>query len=201
VIQTLVAEPTTLTREGLVALLGREHDIELIATVQRGEEVIPAALALRPDVALLAAAFPGHDGIAIATALCAALPGCHCAILSAGRCPRDLQRAITAHLDGFLVHDCAAEFVGQAIRQLACGNRVIDPDLKLSARGSAACPLTLREAEALQTAAQGSSTAEIAATLCLTEGTVRNYLSRAITKTGGRNRIDAIRIADKSGWL
>lgn len=200
-IRTFVAEPTALTREGLVALLSREHDIELVATVQRAEEVVAAARALKPDVALLAAAFPGHDGIDIARALRAALPECRCAILSPGRRLRDVQRAIAAQVHGFLVHDCPAEFLTAAIRQLASGNKVIDPGLAFGAPGSKACPLTSREAEALKAAAQGSTTAEIAATLFLTAGTVRNYLSRAIAKTGARNRVDAIRIAEESGWL
>jgi two-component system, NarL family, response regulator DesR len=201
VIRTFVAEPTTLTREGLVALLSREHDIDLIATVQRGEEVVPTARALKPDVVLIAAAFPGHDGIDIARALRAALPECRCAILSSGRRLRDLQRAIAAQVHGFLVHDCPAEFLADAIRQLASGHKVIDPGRTPRPPGSKACPLTSREAEALHAAAQGSTTAEIAASLCLTAGTVRNYLSRAIAKTGARNRVDAIRIAEESGWL
>lgn len=196
-IRTFVAEPTTLTREGLVALLSREHDIELIATVQRAEEVVLAARALKPDVVLLAAAFPGHDGIDIARALRAALPECRCAILSSGRRLRDVQRAIAAQVHGFLVHDCPAEILTEAIRQLASGNKVIDPGPALGVP----CPLTSREAEALKAAAQGSTTAEIAASLFLTAGTVRNYLSRAIAKTGARNRVGAIRIAEESGWL
>lgn len=196
-IRTFVAEPTTLTREGLVALLSREHDIDLIATVQRAEEVVSAARALKPDVVLLAAAFPGHDGIDIARALRAALPESRCAILSSGRRLRDVQRAIAAQVHGFLVHDCPAEILTEAIRQLASGNKVIDPGPALGAP----CPLTSREAEALKAAAQGSTTAEIAASLFLTAGTVRNYLSRAIAKTGARNRVGAIRIAEESGWL
>ena len=196
-IRTFVAEPTTLTREGLVALLSREHDIELIATVQRAEEVVLAARALKPDVVLLAAAFPGHDGIDIARALRAALPECRCAILSSGRRLRDVQRAIAAQVHGFLVHDCPAETLTEAIRQLASGNKVIDP----GPAPGAPCPLTSREAEALKAAAEGSTTAEIAASLFLTAGTVRNYLSRAIAKTGARNRVGAIRIAEESGWL
>lgn len=200
-IRTFVAEPTTLTREGLVALLSREHDIDLIATVQRGEEVVPTARALKPDVVLLAAAFPGHDGIDIARALRAALPDCRCAIVSSGRRLRDLQRAIAAQVHGFLVHDCPAEFLAEAIRQLASGHKVIDPGLAPCPPGSKACPLTSREVEALQAAAQGSTTAEIAVSLCLSAGTVRNYLSRAIAKTGARNRVDAIRIAGEAGWL
>jgi two-component system, NarL family, response regulator DesR len=201
VIRTLVAEPATLAREGLVALLSRADDIDLIATIRRGEEVIPAARALKPDVAVIAAAFPGHDGIAIVRAMHAALPGCRCAIMSSGHRLRDLRRATAAHVHGFLVHDCPAELITQAVRELASGKQVIHPGLGVGALGAPACPLTTREADALRLAAQGSSTAEIATSLCLTVGTVRNYLSRAITKTGARNRVDAIRIADESGWI
>jgi two-component system, NarL family, response regulator DesR len=201
VIRTLVAEPTTLTREGLVALLGREDDIELIATVSRGEEVEPTARALRPDVVLLATEFPGHDGITIAGTLQTALPTCRCAVLGPCWHPRDLRRAIAANVQGVLVHDGPAGFVAAAIRQLATGNKVIDPGPQLGTGGGVACPLTTREADALRLAAQGSTTAEIAKSLCLTEGTIRNYLSRAICKTGARNRVGAIRIADESGWL
>jgi two-component system response regulator DesR len=200
-IRTFVAEPTTLTREGLVALLTREEDIEVIAAVEHAEEVLPAARELKPDIALLADVFPGHDGILIAETLGTILPGCRCAILSHTNHPRHLERAIAAQVHGYLVHDCPAEFLSAAIRLMAIGNKVIDPRLAFSVVGSKACPLTLREAEALRAAANGFTTAEIAANLCLTAGTVRNYLSRAIAKVGARNRVDAIRIADDSGWL
>lgn len=200
-IRTLIAEPTSLIREGLVAILGREMDIRVIAAVRQGQEVIPAAKMSRPDVALLAATFPDYEGIMLAQALQGALPECRCAILSTGRRLDDLQRAVTARVDGFLVHDCAAEFLIEAVRQLAAGNKIIDPSLTFSALAHTECPLTDREADALRAAAQGSTTAEIAVTLSLAEGTVRNYLSRAITKTGGRNRVDAIRIAGEHGWL
>jgi two-component system, NarL family, response regulator DesR len=197
VIRTLIAEPVMLIREGLVALLSREEDIELVATVRRGEAVVPMARVARPDVALLAAAFGDRDGISLAQMVSAAVPGCSCAVLSAGWRTGDLHRATAAGVRGFLTCDSPAEFLTQAVRHLAAGKEVHDPRLSLSAR----CPLTNREAEALRTAAQGSTTAEIANVLCLTEGTVRNYLSRAITKTGARNRVDAIRIAAESGWL
>ncbi|MGH3169375.1 MAG: response regulator transcription factor [Trebonia sp.] len=197
VIRTLIAEPMTLTREGLVALLGREHDIELAAIVRHGEEVVGAARSAGPGVALLAAAFPGHDGVSLATALRQAVPDCRCAIL--GNCWRsaDLERAAAAGVRGFLLWDSNADFLTGAVRRLAAGDQVLDPRLSLGSR----CPLTTRETDALRAAAQGSSTAEIATVLCLSEGTVRNYLSRAIAKTGARNRVDAIRIAGESGWL
>jgi two-component system, NarL family, response regulator DesR len=196
-IRILIAEPMTLTREGLIALLGRESDIELAATVRRREEVVTAARAVRPDVALLAAEFPDRDGITVAAGVHAAVPDCRCALLSSGWRSRDLQRAVAAGVRGFLVWDSPAQFLTDAVRQVAGGRQVADPRLSFGER----CPLTTREADALRAAAEGASTTEIATVLCLSEGTVRNYLSRAIAKTNARNRVDAIRIAGESGWL
>ncbi|HWG01405.1 MAG TPA: response regulator transcription factor [Trebonia sp.] len=203
----------TLTREGLVAVLGREGDFDVAAVVRHGEDVARVAEAVKPDVALLAAAFPvpspapapgpspgpgpGQDGIAVSAALRKAVPDCRCAILGASWRPGDMQRAAGAGVRGFLLCDSPAGFLTDAVRQLAGGRQVADPRLSFGAQ----CPLTTREADALRAAAQGSSTAEIADLLCLSEGTVRNYLSRAIAKTGARNRVDAIRIAGESGWL
>ena len=196
-IRILIAEPMTLTREGLVALIERENDIELAAAVRHREEVVMTARAVRPDVALLAAAFPDRDGIAVAAGLHAAVPDCRCAMLSPSWRSRDLRRAVAAGVRGFLVWDTPAQFLTDAVRQVAVGRQVVDPRLSFGER----CPLTTREADALRAAAEGSTTAEIATVLCLSEGTVRNYLSRAIAKTGARNRVGAIRIAGESGWL
>ena len=196
-IRTLIAEPITLTREGLVALLGRESDIELAATVRTREEVVSTARAVRPDVALLAAAFQDRDGISVAAGMHAAVPSCRCALLSQRWRSRDMQRAAAAGVRGFLVWDSPGQFLTNAVRQLAVGRQVVDPRLSFREQ----CPLTTREADALRAAAEGSTTAEIAAVLCLSEGTVRNYLSRAIAKTGTRNRVGAIRVAANSGWL
>ena len=137
------------------------------------------------------------DGIAVAAGLHAAVPDCRCAMLSSSWRSRDLRRAVAAGVRGFLVWDSPAQFLTDAVRQVAVGRQVADPRLSFGER----CPLTTREAEALRVAAEGSTTAEIATVLCLSEGTVRNYLSRAIAKTGARNRVGAIRIAGESGWL
>jgi two-component system, NarL family, response regulator DesR len=196
-IRILIAEPMTVTREGLVSLLGRENDIELAATVRHREEVVMTARSVRPDVALLAAAFPDRDGITVAAGLQTAVPDCRCAMLSSRWRSRDLQRAVAAGVRGFLVWDSPAQFLTDALRQVAIGRQVADPRLSFGQR----CPLTTREADALRVAAEGSTTAEIATVLCLSPGTVRNYLSRAIAKSGARNRVDAIRIAGESGWL
>jgi two-component system response regulator DesR len=201
VIRTLIAEPTALPREGLVAILSREPDIDLVATARSGAEALSAARILRPDVALLSAVFPA-DGeidswIAIAAAAREAAPECRFAILSPGWQHRSMRRAVAAGVRGFLACDSPIEDLIAAVRRLASGGQVLDARLTNGARS----PLTQREADVLREAGRGGSTAEIAAVLCLSEGTVRNYLSRAIAKTGARNRLGAVRIAGESGWL
>lgn len=204
-IRILVAEPAALTREGLVAILGRERDIEVVAAIRRGEEVVTAVRATAPDVSLLAAKFPGSDGIQLAATAHTLFPARSYAILSSAWRVGDLRRAAAAGVRGYLVGDshaaAHAEFLTGAIRKLAAGGRVFDPSLPAVVLSPAAVPLTAREADVLRVAAEGLTTAEIARALFLSEGTVRNYLSRTITKTGARNRVDAIRIAAESGWL
>jgi two-component system response regulator DesR len=201
VIRTLIAEQTSLIRAGLVAFLSCSDDIEVVAELQRGDQVVPASRALLPDVAVLAAALPGADGFAAARALHAELPSCHSLIMGDQRDPAGLQRAVAAHASGFVVRDAAPDFITEAVRRAARGRKVIDPDLAFAALNAAKNPLTSRELDALRLAAQGATTTEIARDLCLSVGTVRNYLSRAITKTDARNRVDAIRIAVGAGWL
>jgi two-component system response regulator DesR len=201
VIRTLIAEQTSLIRAGLVAFLSCSDDIEVVAELQRGDQVVPASRALLPDVAVLAAALPGADGFAAARALHAELPSCYSLIMGDQRDPAGLRRAVAAHASGFVVRDAAPDFITEAVRRVARGRKVIDPDLAFAALNAAKNPLTSRELDALRLAAQGATTAEIARDLCLSVGTVRNYLSRAIAKTDARNRVDAIRIAVGAGWL
>jgi two-component system, NarL family, response regulator DesR len=201
VIRTLIAEQTSLIRAGLVAFLSCSDDIEVVAELQRGDQVVPASRALLPDVAVLAAALPGADGFAAARALHAELPSCYSLIMGDQRDPAGLRRAVAAHASGFVVRDAAPDFITEAVRRVATGRKVIDPDLAFAALNAAKNPLTSRELDALRLAAQGATTAEIARDLCLSVGTVRNYLSRAIAKTDARNRVDAIRIAVGAGWL
>jgi two-component system response regulator DesR len=201
VIRTLIAEQTSLIRAGLVAFLSCADDIEVVAELQRGDQVVPVSRALLPDVAVLAAALPGADGFAAARALHAELPSCHSLIMGDQRDPAGLRRAVAAHASGFVVRDAAPDFITEAVRRVARGRKVIDPDLAFAALNAAKNPLTSRELDALRLAAQGATTAEIARDLCLSVGTVRNYLSRAIAKTDARNRVDAIRIAVGAGWL
>ena len=200
-IRTLIAEQNCLIRAGLVTFLSCADDIQIVAELQRGDQVVSASRALQPDVAVLAAALPGADGFAAARALHAELPTCHSLIMSEQRDPADVRRAVAAHATGFVIRDAAPEFITEAVRRAAEGRKVIDPDLAFATLNATESPLTSRELDALRLAAEGATTVEIATKLCLSSGTVRNYLSRAIAKTGARNRVDAIRIAGCSGWF
>jgi two-component system response regulator DesR len=200
-IRVLLAEDQDLVRGALAALLGLEGDIEVVAQVGRGDLVVEAALASRPDVALLDIEMPGIDGLEAAAALRTALPQCTVLILTTFGRPGYLARAMQAGVSGFLVKDAPAEELATAIRRALGGARVVDPGLAAAALASGPNPLTARECDVLKGAAGGASVADIAAELFLSEGTVRNYLSTAIAKTGTRNRVEAVRVASEQGWL
>lgn len=201
VIRTLIAEQVSLIRTGLAALLSGAGDIEVIAELQHGDEVVSASRALIPDVAVLGAGLPGLDGFAAAQALYTELPACHSLIMIEQGDPADLRRAVAAHAVGFLARDAAPDIIIEAVRRAAKGGKVVDPDLAFAALNLEQSPLTSRELDVLRLAAAGATTLEIASDLCLAVGTVRNYLSRAIAKAGARNRVDAIRIATAAGWF
>jgi two-component system, NarL family, response regulator DesR len=201
VIRTLIAEHCSLIRAGLVTLLSCADDIEIVAELERGGDVVPASRALLPDVAVLAADLPGTDGYTAALDLHMELPTCRSLIIGKEGDPGGVRRALAAHAMGYVVWDAGPDFLTEAVRRAAAGRRVIDPDLAFAALNADENPLTSREVDALRLAAEGATTAEIATDLCLSVGTVRNYLSRAIAKTGARNRVDAIRIASGAGWF
>ncbi|MGW2328916.1 response regulator transcription factor [Streptomyces sp. NPDC001700] len=190
-----------MVREALAALLGLEDEIEVVAQVARGDEVVDAARAHRPDVALLDIEMPGASGIEAAAALHRALPGVRIVILTTFGRPGYLRRAMESGADAFLVKDAPAAQLADAIRRVLRGERVIDPTLAAAALVDGASPLTEREREVLGASADGSTNAELARALNLSQGTVRNYLSTAIQKTAARNRAEAVRIARDKGWL
>ncbi len=200
-IRVLLAEDQAMTRGALAALLGLAGDIEVVAQVGRGDEVVPAALASRPDVALLDIEMPGGDGLTVAAELRRRLPSCRALILTTFGRPGYLRRAMESGVVGFLVKDAPASELATAIRRAMAGERVIDPTLAAAALTEGNNPLTEREREVLAAAAPGASVAEIADRLALSEGTVRNYLSTAIQKLNARNRVEAARIAEEKGWL
>jgi two-component system response regulator DesR len=197
----LLADDQELVRTALAALLTLEEDFEVVATVGRGDEVVAAARAHRPDVALLDIQMPGIDGLAAAAVLAQELPECRSLILTTFGRPGYLRRAMESGARGFVVKDAPAEQLSDAIRRVAAGERVVDPSLAADSLAHGTSPLTPRERDVLVAARSGTCVAEVAKTLFLSEGTVRNYLSAAIAKTGGRNRAEAVRAADDRGWL
>ncbi|MFF4772856.1 response regulator [Microtetraspora fusca] len=200
-IKVLLAEDQGMMRGALALLLGLEDDIEVVAQVSDGDDVVPAALRARPDVALLDIEMPGRSGLDAAAELRDRLPRCRVLILTTFGRPGYLRRAMEAGAYGFLVKDGPVEELAAAIRRVLAGERVIDPALAAAALSTGPSPLTDRERDVLAAAADGSTVADIAARLHLSESTVRNYLSSAIGKTGTRNRIEAARQARHNGWL
>lgn len=200
-IRVLLAEDQAMVRGALAALLSREHDIEVVAEVARGDEVVETAQAAQPDVALLDIEMPGGGGLAAAAALRKVLPSCRTVILTTFGRSGYLQRAMESGAVGFLLKDAPAAGLALALRRVMAGERVVDPDLALAALSEGRNPLTPREREVLSASLFGASLAEIAAQLVLSEGTVRNHLSTAMQKLGAQNRMEAARLAEQKGWL
>ncbi len=200
-IRVLLAEDQAMVRGALAALLRLEGDIEIVAEVARGDEVAPAAIAAQPDIALLDIEMPGASGLDAAAELHARVPACRVLILTTFGRPGYLRRAMESGVVGFLVKDAPAAQLATAIRRAMAGERVVDPTLAMAALSEGGNPLTEREREVLAAAAPGASIAEIAESLALSEGTVRNYLSVAIQKLAAHNRVEAARIAEEKGWL
>jgi two-component system response regulator DesR len=201
VIRVLIAEDMHMIRGALVALLSLEEDMEVVAELERGDQIVQTALRLRPDVAVVDIDLPGLDGLTAAEQLYEQLPQCRTLVLTGLSQPGNLLRALKVHVRGFIVKDAPAQTLADGIRRVAAGERVIDPELVAAALETGASPLTTREADVLRAAESGVPTEEIGAQLSLSPTTVRNYLSNAISKVGARNRIDAIRIARNAGWL
>jgi two-component system response regulator DesR len=200
-IRLLVAEDQALVRGAIVALLGLERDLEVVAEVARGDEVVARALEVRPDVALLDIEMPGLDGLSAAAQLRMAVPTCRVIVVTTFGRPGYLRRAMETGASGFLLKDAPADQLAEAIRRVAAGQRVVDPALALDALAEGTNPLSDREREVLATSLEVATVAEMAGRLSLSEGTVRNHLSAAIQKTGARNRAEAARIAQEKGWL
>ncbi len=200
-IRLLLAEDQELIRRALGTLLELEDDFEVVASVGRGDEVIAAARRHRPDVALLDIEMPGLDGLAAAAVLANHVPLCRVVMLTTFGRAGYLRRAMEAGAVGFVVKDDPPEVLAEAIRTVAVGGQVIDPVLAAATLAAGKSPLTARERDVLTASRGGATVSEIAGNLCLSEGTVRNYLSSAIAKTATRNRMEALRVADERGWL
>ncbi len=200
-IRVLLAEDQSMVRGALSALLSLEGDIEVVAEVARGDEILDAAERVRPDVALLDIELPGGDGLAAAAVLRERLPETRVIILTTFGRPGYLRRAMEAGAIGYVLKDAPVDALATAIRRAVAGKRTVDPTLAVTALSEGRNPLTGREREVLATSREVATIAEIAARLYLSQGTVRNHLSAAIQKLEARNRAEAARIAEQKGWL
>lgn len=200
-IRLLLADDQDLVRGALAALLDLETDLEVVAEVGRGDEVAAAAKAEHVDVALLDVEMPGLDGVAATRALRAELPGCKVLIVTTFGRPGYLRKAMAAGASGFVVKDTPARQLADAVRRVHRGLRVLDAQLAAESLTQGDSPLTERETEVLRAATGGATAHDIALSLHLSEGTVRNHLSSAIGKTGARTRAEAVQVATDNGWL
>lgn len=200
-IRVILAEDMHMVRGALVSLLGLEDDIEVVAELVSGDEILPAALEHQPDVAIIDIDLPGKDGLSAACELHDQAPTTRTLILTSLGQPGTLRKALSAKVGGFLLKDAPPAELAEAVRGVHAGRRVVNSELALAAFDSGECPLTSRELDVLRLAADGIDVPDIAGRLYLTPGTVRNYLTAVTTKLNARNRVDAIRIARESGWV
>lgn len=199
-IRVLIAEDQAMVLGALSALLSMERDLEVVGRAANGREALSLARTLGPDVIVSDIEMPDMTGLDLATALRAESHPARIVMLTTFARPGYLRRALDAGVSAYLLKDAPSGQLAEAIRRVAGGGRVIDPQLAAEA-WSDADPLTDRERQVLRLAADGLSSADIAVTLALSEGTVRNYLSEAISKLGARNRVDAANLAKAKGWL
>ncbi len=200
-IRVLLAEDQSMLRGALVALLDLEPDITVVGQAANGHEALRLARELSPDVIVTDIEMPERTGLELAADLKRAGSRARVIILTTFARPGYLRRALDAGARGYLLKERPASELAEAIRKVHAGVRAVDPVLATEAWNADEDPLSDRERQILQRAADGRSSAEIAADLRLSEGTVRNYLSEAISKLGAANRIDAARIARTRGWL
>jgi two-component system response regulator DesR len=200
-IRVLLAEDQMMFRTAVRRLLEMEGDIEVVAEVGRGDELVAAALAARPDVAVVDIEMPAQDGISAASELRQSLPSCRTLILTMYGRPGFVQRAMAGGVSGFVLKDAPAEALAAAIRRCASGEDVVDPSLAARVLRAGPCPISPRERDLLAACAEGLSSGEIAERLWLSEGTVRNKVSEVLGKLGARHRAEAVQIAREHGWL
>ncbi|GAA0799266.1 response regulator transcription factor [Spirilliplanes yamanashiensis] len=200
-IRVLLADDEELIRVAVAALLDLEPDLEVVAQAADGRAAVEAALAHRPDVAVVDLQMPRLDGMGVAAELARALPGCATVILTGRGRPAHLQRALAAGARGFLAKGAPGGALADVIRRVHGGARYVDPALAAEALAQPDCPLTPRELEVLRAAEHDTPVAMVARRLHLSPGTVRNHLAAIVTKLGVPGRAEAIRTARDNGWL
>lgn len=200
-IRVLLADDENLIRSALRALLSLEDGIEVVAEAATADEALAMARSVVPDVAVLDLQLPDRDGIALAAELHVAVPGCRTMIVTSYGRPGYLKRALASGVGGFLPKTVSASVLAQVVRTVHGGGRYVDPELAAEAISAGDSPLTARESDVLELAAEGAPVEEIARRAALTPGTVRNYLSSAASKLGAANRHEAVHVARRHGWI
>jgi two-component system response regulator DesR len=200
-LRILLAEDVAMVRGALVALIELEPDLKVVAAIESGLDIVPTALAYQPDISVIDIDLPGLDGLSAAAQLHESLPSCRTLILTNLGRAGTVRRALAAHVSGYLLKDSPSEKLASAIRNVAAGSRVIDPQIAAAVWDGGQDPLSAREREVLRLTAAGADAAEIAATLHLSVGTVRNYLTTIVSKLNARTRVDAVKTAYDEGWL
>ncbi|MFF2453029.1 response regulator [Isoptericola sp. NPDC058082] len=200
-IRVVLADDETLIRDAVAQLLALEDDLEVVAVAGNGTEAVATIERHAPDVAVLDLQMPGADGIEVAEAVRRTVPACGVVIVTSHGRPGHLKKALAAGVRGFLPKSVSAAVLAGAVRQVASGGRYVDPELAADAISAGDSPLTAREADVLELAADGAPVEEIAERAALAPGTVRNYLSSAVAKLGVANRHEAVRLARAKGWL
>ena len=200
-IKVLLADDENLIRTALATMLDLEDDIEIVAQADSGEAAVVAAARSAPDVAVLDLQLGGIDGIETAGQIADALPQCKSIIVTSHGRPGYLKKALAAGVRGFLPKTTSAATLAEVVRTVHGGGRYVDPTLAAEAIGAGDSPLTPREADVLEFAADGATIAEIAERAHLSQGTTRNYLSAAAAKLGAANRHEACAVARRHGWI
>lgn len=199
-IRVLLADDEGMIRSALAALLRLEDDIDVVAECEDGEQALSAALRLQPDVCLLDLEMPKSDGVQVAEQLNRAI-STRCVIVTRHARPGVLRRALAAGVVGFLPKSRGADELAAIIRRVAAGGRYIDPEIAADALTDERCPLTDRELDVLRTGRRGETTGQIARSLSLAPGTVRNHVSLILGKLGVRTRQQAVLVAEERGWI
>jgi two-component system response regulator DesR len=200
-VRLLLGAEKPLVRAALRALLSRETDFEVLGEVGHSDELVPTTRHLCPSVAVLDLKLPGLTGLGGVLSLRRQCPGTQIVILAEATRLNDLRDAVAAGVGGFIPMDASVGALTSAIRRVHGGESVLDPDLVVRSMRLRPCPLSARELSVLSAISSGASVAEVAASLCLSHGTVRNYISAILMKTGARNRVDALRIAHENDWV
>lgn len=196
-----MADDQALVRGAIAMMLDLEEDIEVVAQAGNGREAIKAVACGDVDVVLADVEMPVMDGIAAASRICKEHPDVKILMVTTFGRPGYLRRAMEAGASGFVVKDAPSDSLASAVRKVMAGQRVVDPDLAAESLAASSNPLTEREQDVLRATSDGGTTADVSRSLFLSQGTVRNYLSSAIHKTGARTRAEAVVIARDNGWL